>query len=71
MCANTFLENKVLRGMQGGFNDGSKTSLRLLLAEISFDKDLRKPHFLKDFEMTQKCKKSTNYLLKCLAEISA
>ena len=26
---------------------------------------------LKDFEMTHKCKKSENYLLKCLAEISA
>ena len=40
MCANTFLESKVLRAMLGGSNDGSKTSLRLLLAEISFDKDL-------------------------------
>ena len=40
MCVNTFSENKVLRAMQCGSNDGSKMSLRLLLAEISFDKDL-------------------------------
>ena len=40
MCANTFLENKMLRAIVDGSNDGSKTSLRLLLAEISFDKDL-------------------------------
>ena len=26
---------------------------------------------MKDFEITHKCKKSINYLLKCLAEISA
>jgi len=71
MCANTFWENKVLRAKLGGSNDGSKTSLRLLLAEISFNKDLKKPHLLQDFEMTHKCKKSENYLLKCLAEISA
>ena len=40
MCANTFWESKVLRAMLDGSNDGSKTSLRLLLPEISFDKDL-------------------------------
>ena len=71
MCANTFWENKVLRAKLGGSNDGSKTSLRFLLAEISFNKDLKKPHLLQDFEMTHKCKKSEIYLLKCLAEISA
>ena len=40
VCANTFLENTVLRANLGGSNDGFKTSVRLLLAEISFDKDL-------------------------------
>ena len=40
MCANTFWENKVLRAMLSGSNGGSKTFLRFLLAEISFDKDL-------------------------------
>ncbi len=71
MCANTFWENKTLRAVLGDSNNGSKTSLRLLLAEILFDKDLYKSHLSKYFEMTHKCKKSENCLLKCLTEVSA
>ena len=40
MCTNTFWENKVLKAKLGGSKNGSKMSLRLLLAEISFNKDL-------------------------------
>ena len=56
MCANTFWENKTLRAVLGDSNEGSKTSLRLLLAEILFDKDLYKPHLSKYFGLTDKCK---------------